>query len=88
MRIHTTPLHLSLPPFSAVFTKQFVVAHEQLNRGELMQTGLYRALFRAGGVAVTEGLEGPLVVLTVSLTDFSWFLWAVADRQSVGGSVH
>ncbi len=68
--IHTAPLHLSLPSLSAVLTEQFVVAHQQLNRGELMQAGLYGALFRAGGVAMTEGLEGPLMVLlTVPLPD-------------------
>lgn len=80
MCIHTTPLHLSLPSLSAVLTEQFVVAHQQLNRGELMQAGLYGALFRAGGVTVTEGLEGPLMVLTVSLSDLGRFLWAVTDR--------
>lgn len=77
--IHTAPLHLPLPPVSAVFTEQLVVAHEQLNGGELMEAGLDGALFRAGCVAVTEDLKGPLMVLTVSVPGFTQLLLAVAD---------
>lgn len=60
-------MQVFLPALSAVLTQQLVVAHQQLHRGKLVQTGLDGALLGAGYVAVGQCLEGPLVVLMVQV---------------------
>lgn len=52
---------------SAALTQQLVVAHQQLDGGELVQAGLDGALLGAGGVAVGQSLERCLVVLMVEV---------------------
>ncbi|TNN57685.1 hypothetical protein EYF80_032054 [Liparis tanakae] len=56
---------LLLPALGAAVAQQLVVAHQQLHRGELVQAGLDGALLGAGGVAVGQRLERPLVVVVL-----------------------
>lgn len=60
-------MQVFLSALSAVLTQQLVVAHQQLHRGKLVQTGLDRALLGAGYVAVGQCLEGSLVVWMVQV---------------------
>lgn len=71
-----------LSALSTVLTQQLVVAHQQLHRGKLVETGLDRALPGAGYVAVGERLKGPLVVMmqVLSALCFSLFFWRTVWR--------
>lgn len=75
---------LLLLAVSAALTQQLVVAHQQLDGGELMQAGLDGALLGAGGVAVGQGLERSLVVLMVEV--ISGLSAPLLLRRTVSGS--
>lgn len=75
---------LLLPAVGAALTQQLVVAHQQLDGGELVQTGLDGALLGAGGVTVGQNLERSLMVLMVEI--LSGLSTPLLIRRTVGGS--